>query len=71
MKVHDNKGFNTDPDVVLNRWKDDFNSLYNPPEEGLHYYKNKKAMGIDFIINEVLKHKPVIIPYGNVFEYFS
>ena len=37
MNIHDNNGFNTDPDVVLNKWKDDFNSLYNPPEEGLHY----------------------------------
>ena len=37
MKVHDNNGFSTDPDVVLNRWKDDFNSLYNPPEKGLCY----------------------------------
>jgi len=37
MKVHDNNGFSTDPDFVLNRWKDYFNSLYNPPEEGLHY----------------------------------
>jgi len=37
MKVHDKNGFNTDPDIVLNKWKDDFYSLYNPPEEGLHY----------------------------------
>ena len=102
MKVHDNNGFSTEPNVVLNRWKDDFNSLYSPPEEGLHYdeefynhvmrmrheyeindtetndmvnsdtsydeigkivckAKNKKAMGIAFIPNEVLKHKTVII----------
>ena len=31
MEVHDNNGFSTGPDVVLDRWKDDFNSLYSPP----------------------------------------
>ena len=30
--------------------------------------KNKKAMGIDFIPNEVLKHKTVIITLWNLFR---
>ena len=31
VKVHDGVGFNCEPEFVLNKWKDDFQSLYNPP----------------------------------------
>ena len=31
-KVHDGDGYSTDVNVVLNRWHDDFSSLYNVPD---------------------------------------
>jgi hypothetical protein len=40
MKVHDSNGFSTDPEFVLKRWKEDFNSLYNPQRRDLIMMKD-------------------------------
>ena len=32
LKVHHQDGFSSDPDIVLNTWKSDFESLYNVPD---------------------------------------
>ena len=37
MKVHDNDGFNTDPTFIMNKLKQDFESLYNPIDQNEFY----------------------------------
>ena len=112
MKVHDGDDFNTDPQFVLNHWKEEYEKLYNPPEDPsfdrdfyaeklvrkeqydnnptetnnmvnreisydeieklVHKAKRDKALGIDFIPNEVLKHHSVILALWNLFKcYFN
>ena len=111
MKVHDNDGFNTDPTFVMNKWKQDFESLYNhidqnefdddlydnilndkqvyednPTETNdmvnseisydeveklVKKAKNNKALGIDFIPNEVMKHQSVMLALWQMFRSYS
>ena len=113
MKVHDSNDFNTEPEFVLNKWKHDFSTLYNPPDHPGQYdqpfyesvlqskseyeqnptetndmvnveisydeierlvkkAKNNKALGIDFVPNEVLKQKNIILALWRLFRlYFT
>lgn len=110
MKVHDGDDFNTNLDFVLDKWKQEFETLYNPTKEVnfddnfleeiltmKHNYeenptetndlvneeisydeieklvkkaKSNKALVIDFIPNEVLKFKSVILALWKLFTIF-
>ena len=82
MTINTSDGQSSDVDIVLNKWKNDFNMLYNNPNDvrfDKNFYdkvlenvivklKTKKSVGWDKIPNEVIKNKSITLLLLNFFQ---